>query len=165
MPKTGKEREKFLRSLGLNPNAPALVADVKPSKKAKTSDASGSITPEIAKNMAQGAAEVDPHTIPVGDIVFDPALLDEFPDLARDCKAASEKVFAMYKGPRGSERNKLLHRRISEFISQVKRSRKTGGYVKDKIKATAEQRELAASLAELGITEEELLDMVKAHRG
>jgi len=147
--KTEAERNKFLSSLGLNPDAPALKAD-KPAKKDK-------------KNETVVEIPVDAHTMPVSDIEFDESLLDDFPDLTGvNYKAASEHIFAMYRSVgRDRDRNGLLHRKITEFIGQVKRSRKTGGFVKDKIKATEEQREIANVLAAHNVTVDELAELLK----
>ena len=149
--KTEAERKEFLGKLGLNPDAPALVAE-KP-KKAK----------KDKPKAEEVEVPVDSHTMPVSDIVFDESLLDDFPDLSgTHYKLASAHVFDMYKGKRGdTERNALLHRRITEFIGQVKRSRKTGGFVKEKIKATEEQREIANVLAAHNVTMEDLAELLK----
>lgn len=103
---------------------------------------------------------VDPHTMPVTDIVFDPRLLDEFPDLTgANMKRASEKVFALYRSPnRDKDRHALLHRRITEFIGQVRS--KTGGHVKEMVKATSQERELAKLLAAKGLTVEDLAALI-----
>lgn len=149
--KTEAERKQFLTGLGLNPDAPALNAE-KPKKKDNTDKADKPVE-----------VPVDAHTMPVSDIVFDETLLDDFPDLTgTNYKAASEHIFAMYRSPgRDHDRNALLHRRITEFIGQVKRSRKTGGFVKDKIKATDEQREMANVLAAHNVTVEDLAKLLK----
>lgn len=96
---------------------------------------------------------VDPHTMPVTEIVFDPALLDDFPDLKAGLKAASDHVFALYRSPgKDKERHSLLHSRIGSFISQVRRSRQSGvQHVKEQVRRTSDQRDLLALLAEHGI--------------
>lgn len=106
------------------------------------------------KQPVLAPAGVDPHTMPVTDIVFDPALLDDFPDLKGGLKAASDHVFAQYRSPgKDKERHSLLHSRIGSFISQVRRSRQSGvPHVKQEVRRTAKQRDLLALLAEHGIT-------------
>lgn len=152
MAKTDDERKAFLTGLGLNPDAPALSAPPKTEKPAKPK-----------AQAAQVPEGVDPHTMKVSDIKFDESLLDEFQDLSgRNYNLASQKIFQMYQSPgRDSERNGLLHRKITEFIGQVKRSRKTGGFVKEKIKATEQERELANLLATHNVTVEELAALLK----
>lgn len=149
MPKTEEERKALLVSLGLNPEAPALDAAPKSKKK---------------KEHVEVQTGVDYSTMPVSDIVFDPALLDDFPDLSgANYKAASAHIFEMYKAKgRDKDRHALLHRKITEFIGEVKRSRKTGGFVKEKVKATSEERELANLLAAHGVTLEKLTEMLQA---
>lgn len=150
------ERTEFLKNLGLNPTAPALVADVQPATPVKEAKKKKQTPVQIAPEG------VDPHTMPVSDIVFDPSLLDEFPDLSgANYRLASDKVFAMYRSKgRDKDRNGLLHRRITEFIGSVKRSRKTGGFVKEKIKSTAEEREIANLLATHGVTVADLAELL-----
>lgn len=125
-------------ALGLNPDAPAFGAVPKP-----------------AKQVALAPEGLDPHTMPVTDIVFDPALLDEFPSLSGDgLAAASRHVFALYKSPgRDKDRNSLLHREVGLFITRVRRSRETGvPHVREQVRKTSKQRDLLAVLAEHGIT-------------
>lgn len=140
MTKTDAERREFLTSLNLNPDAPALERVERP----------------IAKPLPDGiqwAPEgVDPHTMPVTDIVFDPAMVEQFPDLSpRGRNAASRFLFDQYKSyGRDKDRNSLLHRRIGEFLGKTHRDRETGGsFVKDKIR-------LANTMAEHGVTEADL---------
>ena len=109
------------------------------------------------------ASDVDPRTMPVADIVFDPALLDEFPSLEGDeFAAASRKVFASYKSyGRSKDRNRRLHDEIGLFIHRVRRAREAGvepekGAIKAKVKATKKQRDFAAVLAEHGLEVEDL---------
>jgi hypothetical protein len=151
-PMSESERQDMLRSLGLNPNAPSLVADVKKDKPAKTK-----------KSKVAAAVQENPQTMLVADIVFDPALLDEFPDLSgSNFKTAADKVFAIYRSPgRDPERNPLLWRKVGEFVQQVKRSRKSGGFVKEKVKATGEQREIANLLAAHNLTMEDLAKLLQ----
>ena len=153
--KTETERKELLASLGLNPDAPGLSVT-----RAKTR-AAGLATAAVG--------EPDPHRIPAGEIEFAPALLDNFPDLdGAAMTTVSRYLFDMFKSPtKDHERHALLHRRISEFIQQVRRSRQTQGLVsadptKEKIKASKEHRDLAALLAAQGITAESLAKLIKA---
>lgn len=143
MPKTDAERQEFLKGLGLNPDAPALTSLSEPE-------------PERPKKpKAQLAPKgADPHAMPVSEIVFDPALLDQFPNLeGQGRRAAADYVFALYKSPgRNKDRNSLLWSEVGKFIQRVHRSRETGvPHVKDKVKAGKKSRDLLAVLAELGI--------------
>ena len=139
--KVSKDERAQLAALGLNPDAPAFGAV--PASESKKRQ------PVLAPEG------VDPHTMAVTDIVFDPALLDEFPSLEGDgLAAASRHVFALYKSPgRNKDRNSLLHREIGLFIQRVRRSRKDGvPHVKEQVRRTGKQRDLLALLAEHGIT-------------
>lgn len=155
MSKTDAERKEFLASIGLNPDAPGLVAEVAteaPAKSKSKADASVRLAPE----------GMDPRAMSVSDIVFDPRLLDDFPSLeGAGMSAASRHVFDLYKSHgRNKDRNSLLHRKITEFIGAVRRERATGGLVKEKVKATKEQRELANLLAAKGLTAEDLANLL-----
>lgn len=142
MPKqdTDTEARAQLAALGLNLDGGALDAPI-------------TTTPQpVTVTVPEGA---DPRTMPVSDIVFDPALLDGFPSLEGEgLAAASRHVFALYKSHgRNKDRNSLLHRRIGEFIAQVRRSRQSGvPHVKETVRRTGKQRDLLALLAEHGIT-------------
>ena len=140
---TDAQRIEFLASLGLNQSTPAKLAPSAPS--------------------APGG---DLHTTPAAEIVFDPALLDGFPELSGDgLRAASAHVFNLCKSPtKDKDRHSLLHRRITEFIGQTKLSRATGGHVKEKITTTREQRDLAALIAAKGITVADLVAMLDASK-
>lgn len=150
------ERRKHLAKitgLDLDPDVPAKVAR----------------EPQRAKNVSLAPPGVDPHTMPVSDIVFDPALLDEFPSLeGQGQRAAADHVFALYKSPgRNKDRNSLLWSRVGKFIVKVRSSREPGGsvvtgHVKEEVKATREQRDLAALLTEHGITAGDLAGLIKA---
>lgn len=146
---TDAERREFLSGLGLSPDA-AVLAQVEPNDPAK---------PVKGKVAPKG---VDPHTMPVTDIVFDAALLDDHPVLdGVGLKAASDYVFSLYRSPgRNKDRHSLLHRRISEFIGQVRLSRASGGHVKELVKATKEQRAIAALLASKGLTLDDLAQLL-----
>lgn len=144
MPKTKtvtEDERAQIAALGLNPDAPAFGEVVaKPDAKRKQ--------PVLAPEG------VDPHMMPVTEIVFDPALLDDFPSLSGDgLAAASRHVFALYKSPgRNKDRNSLLHREVGLFISRVRRSRETGTpHVKEQVRQGSKQRDLLALLAEHGI--------------
>lgn len=146
MPKTAQstdaEARAQLAAIGLNLDGPALDLPARPEH----------VVPERSVTLAPEGA--DPRTMPVTDIVFDPALLDGFPSLEGEgLAAASRHVFALYKSHgRNKDRNSLLHRRIGEFIAQVRRSRETGvPHVKEQVRRTGKQRDLLALLAEHGI--------------
>lgn len=128
-----------IAALGLNPEAPAF----------------GAVPVEKKKRPVTLAPEgVDPHMMPVSDIVFDPALLDDFPSLEGQGRAAATRyVFDLYKSP---HKNKDRHRRLQDeiglFILRVRRSRETGTpHVKEKIRKNKKQDDLLALLAEHGI--------------
>lgn len=156
---TETERTQFLSDLGLNPHAPgltdALATSVAPVTAAK---------PEGVRLAPDG---VDPRTMPVSDIVLDTRLLDGFASLyGEGMHAASAYVFALYKSyGRNKDRNGLLHRRISEWITQVRTERESGGYVRNKVKATKEQREIANLLASQGIAMADLVLLLKERKG
>jgi hypothetical protein len=140
--KSDAERKELLASLGLGDRAKV----------------------EPKTNISLAPEGVDPHTMPVSDIVWDPALLNDFTDLTGSgMAAASRHLFELYKSPgRNKDRNSLLHRKIGEFILQVRRSRETGGFVTEKIKANKEERDLAALLAQHKITAADLASLIKA---
>jgi len=144
---TDQERQEFLKGLGLSGQAAGLAVQMAPTDLARPADAG-----------------TDVRLIPAAEIVFDPAMLDRFENLdAQGMAAASRYLFDMYKSPgKNKERHALLHRRIGEFIQQVRRSRATDSEpVKEKIKATKETRDLAALLAEQGITAADLAAFIK----
>lgn len=149
------ERKEFLGSLGLNAQAPALAADITPDLPAHEPRSS-------AKAVTLAPDGIDPHTMPVSDIEFAPALLDNFPSLeGAGMNAASRYVFELYKSAgRNKDRNSLLHRKITEFIGRERLSRRMGGQVTGLVKATKEQRDLAAVLAEKGLTVEDLMALL-----
>jgi len=139
---TDEERREFLLAHNLNPDAPAL----KGKRKKVVLDPHGR----------------DPRLLPVEEIVLDAHLLDDFPSLAGDgLAAASAHVFALYKSyGRNKDRNGALHRRITTFITNTRRERETGGLVKEKVKTTKEERDLAQLLASQGITAKDLAGML-----
>ena len=156
-------RRDLLKGLGLNPDAPGLAhidPEPVPSEPAKAK-----------KKKAKKAQPVEPtinlRAIPASEIVFDPAMLDDFTDLSGSgMAAASRHLFELYKSPtKDRERNGLLHRRIGEFIQQVRRDRQaqrpSTGTVKEKIKVTKAQRDLARLMADQGLTAEDLARLVK----
>lgn len=100
-----------------------------------------------------------PIATPVSEIVFDPADIAEFGDLTgASFRDASAKLFAKYRSPtRDKDRHSLLHRRITEFLGQQRMEKRTGGVVRDKVKSTKEQRDIAAFIAASGITLDDLV--------
>lgn len=151
---TNEQRAEFLKGLGLSAGAPGLVDLQAP---AKTIHAPA-VTPE--SNVTLAPQGLDPRTMPVDEIVFDDRLLDRFPSLEGDgLKAASDYVFSLYKSyGRNKERNSLLHRRITTFITHARRNRQTGGMVKEKIKTTKDDRDLAALIASQGVNATDLAE-------
>lgn len=137
---TSKTDREFLMSLGLNADGPALTK---------------------AHTESPVPVGVDPHTMPVSDIVFDPSLLDGF-SLPSDRRQAADHIFALYKSPAKGDRNKLLWAEIGKFITKVMDQRKSGGLIKEKVKATAEERALAKILASQGITAEDLAALIQS---
>lgn len=147
---TSAPNDEFLKGLGLNPNAKGLSA--------------APATPERDDDVVLAPEGVDPHTMPVSDIVFDPRLLDEFDDLgyAKPGRGgeAKDKVFDLYKSHgRNRDRNRRLYDEIGLFIRRVEIARKAGETptaekpkIKDKVRATKKQRELLAYLEAQGIT-------------
>lgn len=146
MKATEKERQALLRSVGLNPEAGAKLPAA-PKR-------------EVSKNEPVLAPEgVNPHTMPVSDIVFDPALLDDFPSLrGSEFGEASRKVFALYKSPtKDPDRNRRLHDEIGLFINRVRRSRKAGvPHVKEQVRRQQPERDLLAQMREMDVSPEEM---------
>ena len=156
MTHTDEERRKMLTGLGLNPDAPALGKPAKKKSKAVQTQASTDEFPLAPPG-------VDPHTMPVDDIVLDARLLDNFTDLAfsADGNEASRYIFKLYKSPhKNTERHGALQRKITSFITQERRNRATGGMVKEKIASTKEQRDIAAVLASNGLTAADVAAML-----
>lgn len=162
---TDDQRKAFLADLGLDAEAPALAADIateQPAKKAKGDK------PKKAKKAKEDA--IDPHTQDVSSIVFDPKMVEQFVLDGTDMKQASDVLFQHYKSPTKGERNKFLHRRITEFLQQVKRERNPAprdGHIKGKVKAGKDKRDLAQMLADADIDADDLavmLDALKAKR-
>lgn len=137
---TEAQRVEFLASLGMTDKAKTTT---------KVSDVP--LAPE----------GVDPRTMPVTDIVFDERLLDGF-DLDTQLREVADHVFAFYKSPtKNKDRNSLLWREVGLFIQRVKRERATGGFVKEKVKTTKTDRDLAAVIAKAGITPAELIALIE----
>ena len=158
---TDDQRKAFLADLGLDDAAPALAVDVPVDEPAKVKKAKG----DKPKKPKKDVTTIDPHTIDVSDIVFDPAMLTDFLLDASDIKQASDVLFQHYKSPIKGERNKFLHRRISEFLAQVKRDRNPAprdGYIKGKVKTTKDKRDLAQMLSTAGINADDLAVMLDA---
>lgn len=141
--KSSTEARQQLLALNLNPDAPALDIPAMPERPAST-----------GKQPVLAPKGVDPHAMPVSEIEFDPALLDDFPSLeGSGMAAASRYVFSLYSSRgRNSDRNRRLHDEIGLFIQRVRRSRETGTtHVKDKVRSGKGGRDLLALLAEHGI--------------
>lgn len=137
-------REEFLAALGLPTSGATLGEALAPDTPAK----------------AAPPPETDDRLIPVSDIVFTPDMVDGF-DLETQLAGASRVLFERYKSPtRDHDRHCLLHHRISEYLGGLRRERRTGGYIREKIATTAEQRDMAQILATAGVTREQLLAMI-----
>lgn len=180
-PMTETERKALLSSIGLNPEAEGLVAieptydePAKPKKKGKKAKKAKAVEEVAApthepKKKGRGPIKiapkgVDPHTMPVEDIVFDERLLDNFASLAfnQQGKAASDYVFSLYKSVgKNKDRNSALHTRIASFITLTRRNRETGGMVKEKVASTKEQRDLSAVLASQGLSAGDLAEAIR----
>lgn len=136
------ERRKFLaEQTGLNLDDPDAPLEAVRTVKAVT-----------AEGIQWAPAGLDPHTMPVTDIQFESAMVEQFPDLSpRSRRAASDFLFAQFKSyGRNKDRNSLLHHKIGEFLAREHRTRETGGgFVKSKIG-------LANTLAEHGVTAADL---------
>lgn len=158
---TESGRRELLKGLGLSPDAPGL-AHIEPEGPAKEPKAK-----KAKKKKEPEAPSVDLRRIPASEIVFDPTMLDDFPDLSGSgMAAASRHLFELYKSPtKDRERNGLLHRRIGEFIQQVRRDRQalrpSTGTIKEKVKVTKAQRDLARLMADKGLTAEDLARLVQ----
>lgn len=141
--KTPEEAAAFKASIGLDPGAKAKLLPAAPKR-------------DVTKRQPVLAPEgVDPRTMPVTEIVFDDALLDDFPSLEGEgLKRAADHVFAFYKSPgRNTERNRPLWSEVGKFIQRVKKSRKAGvPHVKEEVRRTKPQRDLLALLNEMGIS-------------
>lgn len=161
------ERKAFLADLGLDAEAPALAVDIAVDEPAKTKKAKGDKPKDKPKKAKKEVTTIDPHTIDVSDIVFDAKMLADFTLDASDIKQASDVLFQHYKSPTKGERNKFLHRRITEFIAQVKRDRNPAprdGHIKGKVKAGKDKRDLAQMLADADLTADDLAVMLDALR-
>ena len=122
---TQPDRAEFLKGLGLNPDGDTLTA-------LPQAPAQPQAPTPVANDLVLAPPGIDPHTMPVEDIVFDPRLLDAYTDLAfdRQGSVASRYIFDLYKSTgRNKERNGALQRKITSFITTTRRSRETGGLV------------------------------------
>jgi hypothetical protein len=136
-------REKLAAMTGLDLDGPALVS--RPERHSPTA------------NIQWAPKGVDPKTMPISDIAFEPAMVEQFADLSpRGRRPASDYLFSVYKSyGRDKDRNSLLHRKIGEFLARVHadRTQPGGGFVKGKIN-------LANTLAEHGVTEGDLAEFL-----
>ncbi len=154
MTKTDAQRREMLAAIGLNPDAPALVAP--PQHRPERKQA----------HLVPAGSDWTPQTIPVKDIEWDNALLDDFPALSDSaCRnAAHNHVFALYKTPKGphsSDRNKALWSEVGKFINRVRRERETGGHVRERIKTDTERNEIAMFLQSQGLTLDDIVALAQ----
>ena len=157
--KSETERVALLTSLGISAKGKSL--------------GKGSSKPEAPHRSTREAEHdgivlapkgVDPHTMPVEDIVFDPALLAEYDDLSFKAQGntASRKIFDLYKSlSRDRDRNGALQRRITSFITAERRSRLAGRPISEKIATTSEERDMAAMLATAKYTPQEVAEALR----
>lgn len=158
--KTNDERAEFLKGLGLNPDKGSLADLTQPARQVPTSPTA----PNLPTDIVLAPPGVDPRAMPVDEIVFDPRLLDAYPSLAADQggKDASRYIFSLYQSyGRNKDRNGALHRKITSFITHTRRQRETGGMVKEKIKTTKAQRDLAALAASQGVDAAEFAELMR----
>lgn len=150
---TEAERIKHLKKLGLKPEGDALAAPAQPPVH----------QPATSEGIVLAPPGVDPRAMPVEEINFDPRLLDQFPSLEGEgMNAASRYVFSIYKShAKDKLRNGALHRKISTFITTTRLARKTDGAVTEKVKTTAEERDLAQVIAASGLTASDLAKILK----
>lgn len=155
MTMTNDQRKEFLTSVGLNPDAPALEG--LPARPAASAVAASPVA-----GIKLAPEGVDPHTMPVDEIVFDPRLVEQFPSLApKDRAPAAAYLFSLYKGKRGEDRNKVLHQAIGRFLVNEHRSRETGGLVKEKIAVDSETKDLAMVLKAKGVSVKDLIALLE----
>lgn len=158
--KTNDERADFLQGLGLNPGKGSLADLQQPARQVPTSPTA----PSLPNDIALAPPGVDPRAMPVDEIVFDPRLLEAYPSLAADQggKDASRYIFSLYQSyGRNKDRNGALHRKISSFITHTRRQRETGGMVKEKVKSTKGERDIAALIASQGVEAGELAEALQ----
>lgn len=144
--KTNDERADFLKGLGLKAHGDSLVDLDQPAKVRP----SPHVQAPAADDIVLAPKGLDPRSMPVEEIIFDPRLLDPYPSLAFDQggNAASQYIFSLYKSyGRNKDRNGALQRKITSFITHTRRQRETGGMVKEKVKASKKDRDLAALIA------------------
>lgn len=141
-------REQFLESLGLPADGDSLA----PAKSAPVT---------ASKKAAEPPVEVtDERLIPVSSIVFTEDMIEGL-DLETQFQVAYRVLFERFKSPKNSDRNKLLHQAIDKFLYGLRAERRSGGTVKEKIKATAEERDMAKILHANGVTKEQLLSLLQ----
>lgn len=143
---TPAQQSEFLAGLGLSPDAAA-----KP-KKAKTAK----------KETKTTTTDTNPRSIPASDIVFTDDMIADF-DLMTGAGFgnASRHLFDTYKSEgKNKERNGLLHRRISEFLTSQKRAKRTGGMVTGRVEVAQEVGDLAQILQQHGITAADLAALI-----
>lgn len=149
--KSEAERVALLNTLGISAKGKTLGGG-KPQRSTPT---------ESTSEVTLALKGMDPHTMAVEDIVFDPRLLEEYTDLAFNAEGsvASRKIFDLYKSiGKNKDRNGALQRRITSFITAERRSRLAGHPISEKIKTTSEQRDMAALAADSGYSPEEMAE-------
>ena len=153
-----QEQAEFLKSLGLSPTAPGLVEFETPEIETEA--------PAKPKASKKNAFPADAHTMKIMDIPWNPAWLDQFPNLdGPNMAEASRYLFAQFKSEhRDKDRHSLLHREIGLFITRVRAARRAGSErpVTDQIKAEKPQRDMAAALAAAGVTPEEVQEWLRS---
>lgn len=154
---TEEERVKFLEGLALDDDGDKL-AD--PGKTVQTG-----VQESNPKAIQWAPPGVDPHTMEVKQIVFTDDMLDGW-DLT-NAHPASAYLFSQYRSKvngkdlKDTDRHSHLHNRISTFVFGLRDRRDSDGVIREKIKTTAEQRQLAQMLAAAGGTVKELAPVVK----
>jgi hypothetical protein len=139
-----------LRKLGFDPTGDKLVA-VPPQAEEPAKPQHQPVTQ--ANEVVLAPPGMDPRTMPVDEIEFDPRLLDNFPSLkfSEGGSAASRYIFDLYKSyTKDPLRNGALQRKITSFITTTRRNRQSGGIVTEQVKTTVDQRDTAAILAASG---------------
>ena len=110
--------------------------------------------------LALDEQEIDEHLIPVADIVFTPDMVEGF-DLETQFTTASRVLFERFRSPRrDKQRHSLLHGRISAFLGGLRLERRTGGFVKQRVRAGRVERDLAQVLATSGGTPAQLVALL-----
>lgn len=143
----------FLAGLGLNANAPGLVA----------------IAAEVPQEPRKPKPDMFPenaHSMPITSIVWDEKWVAEF-DLETQFADASRFLFAAFRSAgRDKDRHSLLHSSIGRFLVSVRRARKAGvpHTVTANVKASRPEREMAAVLAAAGVSEDELAEFLRKRK-